>query len=200
MPGSSSPAAQARNTPHYKEYLGIPQHSRPTSLLPFCCLLPGLPLCGDKLNQRNMRGRELGRLFPQGVYCAQKTCNPATYGVSAMWTADCYSGPAAAPDWLPSPPSSQQAPEQFNSKFKRDIRSQGPLTTHQSVLQSLLACVDAWLSPLSARDAANKAPVTLLGICCLWQRFFYQCFLDHIARGSFCRARMPKAHGNACRP
>ena len=99
-------------------------------------------------------------------YCAQKSCNPAIYGVSTMWAADWYSGPSAAPEWQPMPPSSQQAPEQFNSKFKRDLRSQGPLTTHEAVLQSLLACVDTWLSPLSARDAASKAPVTLLVLYC----------------------------------
>jgi hypothetical protein len=51
--------------------------------------------------------------------------------------------------------------EAANSKLKRDIKSQGPLSSHSVVLQTLSFCVGCWLKPARASD--DGKPVGLLG-------------------------------------
>ena len=85
------------------------------------------------------------------------------FGVAALRLGDWWSGPGSGKDYMPHPPSSQQAAEQLNAKFKRDLKATGKLDSHTQVIHAMTEVLDVWTSPLPEIDKKGKAPVTLMG-------------------------------------
>ena len=59
------------------------------------------------------------------------------FGVAALRLGDWWSGPGSGKDYMPHPPSSQQAAEQLNAKFKRDLKATGKLDSHTQVIHAM---------------------------------------------------------------
>ena len=88
------------------------------------------------------------------------------FGRQELFLPHWWSGAGTCRHWdQPGHPASQQAAEQQNSKFKKDVREHAPeggLTTHQAVVSSIQGCLRTWLRPLKAVDASTLSPISLM--------------------------------------
>ena len=71
-------------------------------------------------------------------YLVKTPCDPAIYGMEELWLSSWWSGVASRLQCGHAATSQPQ--ESFHSKMKRDLKSQGTLRDHQSVVKMLERC------------------------------------------------------------
>ena len=97
-------------------------------------------------------GEQLWHDYFVREYVDRCTLEKQTFGRQELFMPHWWSGAGISRRWdEPGHPASQQAAEQQNSKFKKDIRKHAPerkLTTHQAVVSSIQGCLRTWLRPI----------------------------------------------------
>ena len=76
--------------------------------------------------------------YYERVYLRKERVSAQKYGLEEIWGSDWWSGCLSASGER-APGSTQQPAEQANAKYKRDMKSQGRLTTHAAVAEALQA-------------------------------------------------------------